>query len=298
LGRNARPLDSFNQPAAQELLAGPLVRQARSPQGDVILAPRTLQHPALSDFREITSSIPWNDTPVFRYWELAGLAEGANAIVPYNNGRPAIIERPLGNGLVVTMTTPISDHAQGKPWNLLPVADQWPFLILTNRLMLYLVGSTGERLNYLAGQTAVVPLDTRRPHRSYLVTSPEGVKFSVSADPKQNALAVTSTDRQGNYRVQAGGRVSGVDTGFSVNLAPSGTDLRRTDKPRLDEVFGTLEYRIAENRSQIERDVNMGRVGRELFPLIILLVALFLGAECLLANRFYREVKSEKTSQR
>lgn len=291
LGRNARSLDPFNQPAAQELLAGPLVRQARAPQGDVILAPQNLQHPVLSDFREITGSIPWNDTPVFRYWELAGLAEGANVIVPYNNGRPAVVERPLGNGIVVTMTTPISDHAQGKPWNLLPVADQWPFLILTNRLMLYLVGSTGERLNYLAGQTAVVPLDARHPHRSYLVTAPAGLTFSVAADPKQNALAVASTDRQGNYRIQAGGRVAGVDTGFSVNLAPAATDLRRSDKAQLDEVFGTLKYRIAENRSQIERDVNMGRVGRELFPLLIFLVAVLLGAECLLSNRFYKEVK-------
>jgi hypothetical protein len=291
LGRNASPVDSFNQPAAQEILAGPLVRQARSPQGDVILAPRNLQHPVLWDFQELTGSIPWNDTPVFRYWELAGLARGAGTIVNYNNGRPAIVERHVGTGLAITMTTPISDSAAGKPWNLLPVADQWPFLILTNRLMLYLAGSTGERLNYLAGQTAVVPLDTRRPHRSYLVTSPDDIKFSVSADPKENFLTVSSTDRPGNYRVRAGGRASGIDTGFSVNLAPRQTDLRRADKTQLDELFGPLKYRIAENQSQIERDVNMGRVGRELFGLLILLVAAILGTECFLANRFYREVK-------
>ena len=62
------------------------------------------------------------------------------------------------------------------------------------------------------------------------------------------------------------------------------------DKAQLDELFGPIKYRIAENQSQIERDVNLGRVGRELFPLLILLVAALLGGECLLANRFYREV--------
>ncbi|MBN2295530.1 MAG: BatA domain-containing protein [Pirellulales bacterium] len=293
LGRNVKSVDSFNEPAAQELLAGPLVRQARSPNGDLILSPQNLQHPVLSDFREITGSIPWKDTPVFRYWQLAGLAEGAGTIVPYSDGSPAVIERSLGDGLAVTMTTPISDRAQDEPWNLLPVADQWPFTILINRLMLYLVGSTGQRLNYLAGQTAVVPLEADRPHRSYLVTAPQGVQFSVAVDPKQNALMVTSTDREGNYRVRAGGRAAGVDTGFSVNLSPAQTDLRRAGKEQLDEVFGTLKYTIAENRGQIERDVSMGRVGRELFPLLILLLAVILGVECWLSNRFYREVKKE-----
>ena len=294
LGRNASPVDSFNRPAAQEVLAAPLVRQARSPRGDVILSPNNLQHPILSDFQEITGTIPWDDTPVFRYWELAALADGAGTVVNYNNGRPAIIERPVGNGLTITMTTPISDRAAAEPWNLLPVADQWPFLILTNRLMLYLVGSTGEQLNYSCGQTAVIPLDSRRSYRSYLVTSPDDIQFSVSADPKENFLTVSSTDSPGNYRIRAGGRTSGVDTGFSVNLAARQTELRRIDRKKLDELFGTLKYRIAENQKEIERDVNIGRVGRELFPLLIFIVVLLLGAECLLSNRFYREANTKK----
>ena len=33
----------------------------------------------------------------------------------------------------------------------------------------------------------------------------------------------------------------------------------------------------------------MGRVGRELFPPLILIVALVLGLEMLVANRFYKE---------
>lgn len=293
LGRNAQPVDSFNRPAAQEILAGPLVRQARAPDEGVVVAPQNLQHPVLSEFKEITGSIPWQDTPVLRYWELAGLAKGAAAIVNYSDGRPALIERSVGAGLAVTMTTPISDSAGKQPWNLLPVADQWPFLILTNRLMLYLVGSTGERLNYLAGQTAVVPLDPKSPFRSYLVAAPDEITFSVSADPKENYLAVSATDQAGNYRVRAGGRASGFDGGFSVNLAARQTELGRADKEYLDKLFGPLKYRIAENRNQIERDVSIGRVGRELFPLLIFLAALMLGGELLLANRFYREVKVE-----
>jgi len=113
--------------------------------------------------------------------------------------------------------------------------------------------------------------------------------FPLSADPKQGRLMVTSTDEPGNYRIQAGGRTAGVDHGFSVNLAARQTELERLTQEELAERFGPIPYRVARSRGQIERDVSMARVGRELFPLLILLVALALAAEHVLANRFYRE---------
>ena len=57
----------------------------------------------------------------------------------------------------------------------------------------------------------------------------------------------------------------------------------------LDELFGPQRYRLARDSSQIERDVSLGRVGQELFPWLILLAALILGAEHVVANRFYRK---------
>ena len=293
LGRNASPVATFNQSDAQRLLPGPLLRQAKSGDVDLHLAPRDLQHPVLGAFREMTGSIPWSDSPVYRYWELGPTAKGTNVVVPFNDGRPAVLERTVGDGRVLVMTTPLSDLAQGKPWNLLPVAESWPPFILTNQMALYLVGSTEVRLNYMAGQTAVVPLGAETRRRSYLLTTPDEQNFPLSADPKQNMLTVTSTDQPGNYRVQAGGRESGVDRGFSVNLAAQQTELTRLGDDELAELFGSVTYRIARNRNEIERDVSMARVGRELFPMLILIVALLLAAEHLLANRFYSEPKPE-----
>jgi hypothetical protein len=242
----------------------------------------------LRPFREMTGSIPWSDSPIYRYWELGSIAKGVNVVVPFDDGRPAVLERTVGDGRVVTMTTPVSDRAQGQAWNLLPT-DSWPFFILSHQMMLYLVGSTDARLNYMAGQTAVVPLDSAAPFRSYLLTAPGDTKFPLSADPKQNVLLVSATDEVGNYRVQAGGRASGVDRGFSVNLASRQTELTRLTKDELAGLFGDVPFRLARNQNEIERDVSMARVGRELFSPLILLLAVLLAAECLLANRFYRE---------
>ena len=52
------------------------------------------------------AEIPWDDAPVYRYWELEPPPAGVGVVLPYLDGRPALLERPVGNGRVLTMTTP------------------------------------------------------------------------------------------------------------------------------------------------------------------------------------------------
>jgi len=288
LGRNAQPIASFNAPEAQELLPGRLVRQARAPYGDVCLAPRDYQHPILSNFRYLSGSIPWHAHPVLRYWQLDEPASGVGTVVPYTDRRPAVLERPLGDGRVLTMTTPVSDRPGDKPWNLLPAGQAWPFGMLVHGMVLYLVGSGDQQLNYFAGQTAVLQFDPQGTRRTYQLFAPGEMSFPLSADPTRHRLVITSTDRVGNYRVRAGG-TSGVDRGFSVNLAPEQTELDRIDEEELSKVFGPLDYRVARTQHEIERDFSEGRVGRELFAALIILFVVVLAAEHVMANRFYRQ---------
>ncbi len=292
LGRNASPVDSFNDTEAQALLPGKLLRQARRPEGDLYLAPRDFQHPILSAFRSQANSIPWDAFPVFRYWELGPLSKGVGIVLPYGDGRPALLERPLGKGRVLTMTTPVSDRPNREPWNLLPVdalgVEPWPFLMLVNRMTIYLVGSSGEQLNYLAGQTAVMRLDAAQSRRSYLLFKPDGQSSPYSPNLDRRELPISTTDQVGNYRLESGG-AGGVKLGFSVNYAPDQTRLDRLSDHELAAMFGPLKFQLAHTREQIDRDISTGRVGRELFPPLILMVALVLALEMLVANRFYRE---------
>jgi hypothetical protein len=290
LGRNARPVDSFNSPQTQELLPGKLLREARRPDGDLHLTPRDYQHPilALAAFGGQAGSIPWAAFPVFRYWELDRAPAGVSVVLPYNDGRPALLERSIGQGRVLTMTTPVSDRATQSPWNLLSVGEDWPFLILSNQMLTYLVGGGEQHWNYLAGETAIVPLGAATQRRDYLLSVPGGLSVPLSADQKRHEVAVTTTDQVGNYRLQAGGS-EGVDFGFSVNYAPDQTRLDRLNDQELAGLFGPVKYRLARTRAQIDRDVNVGRVGRELYPALILVIALILGLEMLVADRFYKE---------
>ena len=165
LGRNAMPIESFNEPQAQQLLAGKLLRQLPRPDGDVWLAPRDFQHPVLAKFRGLAGSVPWEAFPVLRYWELDAQAGGAQ--------RRRTLQRrsPGAAGASGRARARLDDdHARlraglrsggPQPWNLLPVpaGEAWPFVILANQMAAYLVGSSTEQLNYYAGQTATVQLD-------------------------------------------------------------------------------------------------------------------------------------------
>ena len=52
-------------------------------------------------------------------------------------------------------------------------------------------------------------------------------------------------------------------------------------------MLGAERYQFARRRDEIERVQGAQRVGREFYPFLIALLALVVGLEHLLANRFY-----------
>jgi hypothetical protein len=292
LGRNALPLDKFNNPQALELLPGPLKTQVPGSDGDIYPAPKDLQHPILAPFRAKSGEVPWDMFPVLRYWELGKLHNGVGVVISYNDGRPMLLERPIGSGRSLTLTTPVSDDPNKKAtWNLWVDNENWPFMILANQMASYLVGSSSEQFNYFAGETAILQLDPKEQRTSFLLTTPapEGESFPLPADAAHHRLVVSSTELPGNYRIRAGGKEGGFDRGFSVNLSPEQTQLDRLGEKELKEFFDPNKINLAQTKEQIDRSVIKTRVGRELYPPLIILVAVVLAMELVLSNKFYRE---------
>lgn len=292
LGRRAES-DAMNAAEPQQLLPARLRWRSREA---TFLRPVAVEHPALAELRELADIAPWAEFPVFQYWELDAGAESAYVVAPFANGKPGLVERRVGRGRVLMMTTSVSDPAHEDPWNLLATGPEpWPFLALSNGIAQFLAGSSDEKLNYLAGQTAVLPLPGASSIASYVLQTPgaggganrpPAVRQSIT--PGQQDLSIASTEALGNYRVQAGGREGGLDRGFSVNCGPEMSRLDRTSPEHIAQMLGKERVRSARTREEIEVRIGQGRVGRELFPMLILAVAIVLGAEQLLANRFHR----------
>lgn len=298
LGPRARSAEAFNSPAARAVLGGGIVRVWRTPAGENYLAPDTLDHPLLGAFRRVGDAVPWQDFPVLRHWEFtpdaadeapAADAEAAGtttAVATFRNGLPAILERRLGRGTVVIATTAVSQAADDpEAWNTLATGfEPWPFVILANEMVLHAIDTAADR-NILAGTPAVVPLD-RRDVATAFVRTPNGDDFPAVVDRQRGTVTVTATGEPGNYGVQAGGREAGVATGFSVNLDPSATDFRRLDPEALAAALGP-GARLARTEEELVRDVTLDRIGAELFGWVILLAALAMAGDWIVANRFY-----------
>lgn len=289
LGHRAQPITSFQTDSAQQVLGGRLVRQWRAPAGDVFLAPDRYDHPVLAPLRSQATSVPWDMAPVFRHWVIEQLQPHASVVIAYSNGQPALIENQLGKGIVLTMTTPVSDPAQPagrKPWNELPTSEEaWPYFVLVNEMMNYLAGTGEGKLNYQTGEMAVLWNDPQKDPTRYQLFPPNEPPQEVIA--REDRLAVGFTDQPGIYRLK-GQRGQPVIRGFSVNVPAQLTDLTRVVPAELDGYFGEERYQLARNRDEIVRDVEQTRGGREFYPFLVAVLALVLVLEHLLANRFYR----------
>jgi hypothetical protein len=84
-------------------------------------------------------------------------------------------------------------------------------------------------------------------------------------------------------------------------LATLPAELSRLERVPANDIVKSLgeeRARVARTREEIEVRVGLARVGRELFPALIIAVALVLAAEQLLANRFYASspISNEKQS--
>ncbi|MBC7854981.1 MAG: BatA domain-containing protein [Pirellulaceae bacterium] len=299
LGHNASPLTSFQEETAVKVLGGKLTRQTRS-GGDVDLAPASYDHPILSPFREIEANVPWNDFPIFYHWNLDELAPSARAIIPYGNNRPALVENRLGRGKVLVLTTPLTDPLQprGRPcWNEIWFGSEaWPGFMLWNEMLVYLVGTGEVRLNYQTGETAVLTNDPAVFPERYQLFTPLDEPVDVLA--RDERVTVRFTDNPGAYRLR-GQRGGPLVRGFAVNLPADLGDLTRLPKEKLEDLLGKDRFQFARSREEINRAVGADRIGSEFYPLLVTLLAMVLGLEQTLANRFYREegVRNQRTGE-
>lgn len=295
LGRHALPIDAFNSPVAQQLLPGKVKEQVPREEGNTYLAPQNYQHSILKPFAPYSTRTPWSKFPVYRYWRMDDLASDASTVIAYNDGRPALLERTIRAGQVaghvLMMSTPFSDRVSRRDaWNVLPGSTEigaWPFLILANQIVSYLVGSGEQQLNYLAGTNSVsLPIDDPTPRR-YVLARPDGVSTAL-APPEKAELSINGVEQIGNYQVHSAGEPIAPDRGFSVNLSAQVTQLARLTDQELSDIFGPFKPQVARSNDQIVRDVHDSRVGREIYPWLILLFAGLLAVEYLMSNWFYK----------
>jgi hypothetical protein len=291
LSQNGREIDSsFNTKAAQRVLPGEIQPiYSRDDEDPQWLAPRQFTHPAMRPFREIASTLPWQFFPIFRHWVVIP-DETSTVIARYTNRRPAVLEKRIGSGISVTMTTPITDPLQPRgrqAWNeVFSEQGPWlPFYVVVKELTRYLVQINPEQLNYRTNEPAKISNYAAVHPERYELFLPAGTTQTLAAT--DTSVQFKATDEPGNYRLK-GNRGVTVLRGFSVNLPGNATNLERVETEELKKILGEGRFQMARQPEEINRDARAARRGREFYPLLMVLFALALASENLLGNRFYQ----------
>ncbi len=286
LGRNASSATQFNTQAASELMPANIQRVWRDKDG-LWLAPREFNHPAIMGFNDIRSTVPWSSLPVFTHWVVGDLSPDSSVLIPFSNGKAAVLERLVDRGRVILMTTTVaeSDAIVRQPWNQLPNREEsWIFVMLMDQLFLHLVQSRDAPLNYQVGQLAQLNVPVQAAQRWPMMT-PRGDWQEVASSGGE--IRVTFVDYPGVYRLKADVSEE-IPLGFSANLSPLATRLDRVTPERLSQQLGERRFRIARNKDQIVREIDQARIGREFYPFLLPVLVLILAIEQVMANRFYR----------
>ena len=284
LGHNAAdgPLahQSFTTAAAQRVLSGAIEQQWFTEDSDVYLSPKELTHPIYELIRSNETAVLWNRFPVFIHWGIepdqASEELPTQTLLRYNNREPAVIERIIGSGRVLVMTTPITEYGFVEDrisWNALISGNPVPAFMLLNGITTFLVQRDVASLNVAVGQSVSFDNDPREFPENYQVFSPVAQKppSKLNSDGK---LRYRFTDHPGHYRLKGIFNEEVMLRGFSANIDLATTDLTRIGPDELDAFLGHERYQLARQKNEILRQQGTTRRGLEFYPILMFMICL------------------------
>jgi Aerotolerance regulator N-terminal len=233
------------------------------------------------------------NSTVRKYWHVRPIG-GARVLARYTNNRhsPALLVRAVGRGRTLMFTTAVNKKLD---WNTLVVSG-WPYLELSHQMTHFLIGGSTRQYNFQQGDAvrlywdrrlATRPRMLRKPRTQVRIGAQHKTRDVENTDEKSLAVNRGDLDEAGNYQLLGNDTKATVLAAFSYNVAPEQSDLTRLTTEQLDEVFGKDRYKIATDTESLDRAVHTGRIGKEVFPLVLFCMIVIFVGEHFVANRFY-----------
>lgn len=284
---------SFNSKAAQELL--PLeLRGSLKFIPPEFLDLENNKHSLFSYFQNLGGTGELASMEVTRFWRVSPSRQG-QIIARFTDSRhsPALLERSIGRGKVVVLTTGID--ARG--WSQL-LLSRWSYLAFADQLTRYLVHSKSNRVNYLAGEVVRYqwPTSDESPD-SFLLRTPDLKQLPISVEAGKHQVLIPETTVVGHYQlIDHSGNSKRLSTGFSINSRSKESDFGPISVEELDQLLGKDRYSLARDMEGLKRTIRTGRLGIEIFPTLAVLLLIIFSLEHLTANYFYEVDHSAETS--
>ena len=215
---NQTDREAFQRTLGAALLPVDLLEFVDHTSEPVLFEIRDLDHPVLAPFRGRTDA-GLATAPVSRYARVKPRPEGNwQVILPFTTGDPAILERSLGRGRAVLVTTSLNDH--WGHWVL------WPsYVPLVNRLLQHSL-EWRLRSDPVPVGSPIREVFSQPVEGTVLLPSGRSVDALVETTDPETALFWPDTGIAGTYQLSAGPPVNRRKS-FAVNPEPSESDPRR-----------------------------------------------------------------------
>ena len=257
---------------------------AATPAEPARLEPGLLKHPVLAKFRGgRNGDLAKARFMTYSRLELGG--EGADVVLAYKNGDPALVAGRYGTGRVLVFASSCDAD-----WNTLP--REIPYGILIHESLRFLAASGKETRDVLVGSAPDVRIDAADSVQVVTVSRlPDGAPLDATAwlDRRTGRLNVPAMDEPGVYRIELG---RGPDKGaeelfFAVNVDTAESDMERL--PGGDEAVRSLlpqrTVKIARSPTELLDHISRSRSVSEMTSHLAGVVLAVLLAEMYLSNR-------------
>ncbi len=248
------------------------------------------RHPIFDVFNDPRYK-PLLEVPVFRFIRVGDVPEESNVVAMFTDtmGRsfPAVLEKKMGKGRVVLITTSTSSS-----WSLLsesPIT----FLPMVHNLLYYLTAHDPFRFNLGLGDT-IRRTVAEFPERIVLA-GPSGDRTVVTEEVGRAAgdryklpLSNMPLDAAGPYLLQVDFSLSGNNLRecYTANVDPAESDLTRLEDGGLESLFPGSGPKVIGSPVKLTTESKQGVGKGELWPTLLILLLVLAGLELVLSWKF------------
>jgi hypothetical protein len=138
------------------------------------------------------------------------------------------------------------------------------------------------------GSEVSLPLDRDQKMKKAVIRMPDFKQRPQEIPANSKSLLLRDLTTPGSYQVDSADGDVDYHSGFSLNLPPRECDLRRLETRDLDAMFGEGRYSLNRDPASLERNVHTGRLGQEVYSLVLALLITVFALEQFTAAWFYK----------
>lgn len=212
--------------------------------------------------------------------------------------RPALMERSVGRGKVLLFASAMDNNGpNSEKWNE-SFVDNVAFIILMDQAMQYLTGATEIRRNFSVGELVAIDVPAAKRFSQYAVARPDNRNTPGTFPFDEESILLDDIDDAGHYQLRSLDEGISFVTDFAANDIDRESNLTIMTDESLSAILGEDRFSRVTDPEQLDRAVNLGRIGVEVFPVLMGLLIVLFCLEHLMANFFYDEEPEPKDVRR